>query len=253
MKKWLGFLVSAAMLVAPPLAGAADQIGIYVAPKFVYGLAQMDGTKELATDDTGSGTLRIGSDTGSTFGGSIAFGYDFEKKFNVPIRAEVEYAAFSQAENKRNVTVIDGNQTAYYTSKQTFNIQTLFLNAYWDIPTGTDFAPYVGAGLGAGFITTKGIGSGTLWNNGTFNRSWSDSTGYKTVTNFAWNVGAGLGYELTDYATVDLGYRFVGLGSVKTKTGRDSDGDEWDSGDSISHKTDNLYQHQVALGMRFTF
>ncbi|MDR1684888.1 MAG: hypothetical protein LBR82_00330, partial [Desulfovibrio sp.] len=96
MKKLLGVLVSAAMLVSPALAGAADQIGIYVAPKFVYGLTQMDGTKVHGTDGVEPKTGRIGSSTDSTFGGSIAFGYDFEKKFSVPIRAEVEYAAFSQ-------------------------------------------------------------------------------------------------------------------------------------------------------------
>jgi opacity protein-like surface antigen len=235
------------MLVSPALAGAADQIGIYVAPKFVYGLTQMDGTKAHATDDDGeSDTLRIGSSTDSTFGGSIAFGYDFEKKFSVPIRAEVEYAAFSQAENKRNYTAIYGTTTEHGTVKQTFGIQTLFVNAYWDIPTGTEFTPYVGAGLGAGFINTKGKDSGVETIGGVVNETWNDSTGSKTVTNFAWNVGAGLGYDLTDYATVDLGYRFAGLGSVKTKTWQEDD-------ERTSFKTDNLYQHQFALGMRFTF
>jgi len=37
--------------------------------------------------------------------------------------------------------------------------------------------------------------------------------------NFAWNIGAGVGFDLTENWTLDAGYRFVGLGSVKTKTG----------------------------------
>jgi opacity protein-like surface antigen len=207
----------------------------------------MDGTKLHGTDDDGDpATIRIGSSTDSTFGGSIAFGYDFEKKFSVPIRAEVEYAAFSQAENKGNFTEINGNEIGRETVRQTFSIRTLFINAYWDIPTGTRFTPYVGAGLGAGFINTNGNFSGVVTTGGGVTETWSGRTGSKTVTNFAWNVGAGVGYDLTDYVTVDLGYRFTGLGSVKTKILR-RDVDE------ISFKTDNLYQHQIALGLRFTF
>ena len=76
--------------------------------------------------------------------------------------------------------------------------------------------------------------------------SWSDSTGSKTVTNFAWNVGAGLGYDFTENWTLDVGYRFAHLGSVKTKTYSDDE--------STYHgKTSDLYQHQVAIGVRYTF
>ena len=106
MKKYLGLLAACLMVVLASPASAADQLGVYVVPKFVYGLTEMDSVKGHWTDTTtgDSGSIRIGSKTDDTFGGSIAIGYDFEKRFGLPIRGEVEYAAFSRAEAKRSYT-----------------------------------------------------------------------------------------------------------------------------------------------------
>jgi opacity protein-like surface antigen len=208
-------------------AGGSDQIGIYVAPKFVYGLTHISGAKGEAPGES----RHLGTHNDSAFGGSIAVGYDFEKQFAVPVRAEIEYAGFSQVEAKRHFS---GDED---TLKQTYNIHTLFANAYFDIDTSTLVTPYVGAGLGTAFITSKAKlkddDSGEVI-----------STGAKTRTNLAWNVGTGVGFDFTDNITLDVGYRFVGLGSAKTKTQEDGD---WHG------KTDGLYQHQFSTGVRFTF
>jgi opacity protein-like surface antigen len=235
MKK---FIVLSALLgvlaVAPhPSAFAADvvgsdQIGIYVAPKFVYGLTHISGSKVVSPGESRS----TGTHNDSAFGGSVAVGYDFEKQLAVPVRAEIEYAAFSQVEAKRHSSsALDG------TVKQTYNIHTVFANAYFDIDTSTLVTPYVGAGLGTAFITSKAKytpddGSG------------NERTGSKTKTNLAWNVGTGVGFDFTDNITLDVGYRFVGLGSAKTKT---ESVQEWHG------KTDGLYQHQFSTGVRVTF
>ena len=242
MKRILGVLLLVGVMVTPTVALAGEQIGVYVAPKFVYGLTQMNNFKGHFSEDGDSYSIKKSNKTDDTFGGSIAIGYDFDKQFGVPIRAELEYAGFSKAESKKTYGDDD------YTSKmkQTFNIQTLFVNAYWDIDTGTQFTPYVGAGLGMAFIRTKFKDSGYEYADP--DDSWSDSTSSKTVTNFAWNVGAGLGYDFTENWTLDVGYRFVGLGSVKTKTYSSSEDDF-----SMYGKTSNLYQHQVAVGIRYTF
>jgi outer membrane autotransporter protein len=230
------------VMALPGFATAAEgkQLGVYVAPKFVYGLTQMDGAKAHWSESGDSGSERIGNKTDDTFGGSIAIGYDFDKKFGVPVRAELEYAGFSKAETKKTF----GDDEYTEKIKQTFGIQTLFLNAYWDINTGTKFTPYIGAGLGMGFIKTKYKASG--YDYADPDDPWTESTGSKNVTNFAWNVGAGLGYDFTENWTMDIGYRFVGLGSVKTKT---YSGDDY----KVYGKTDNLYQHQFAIGVRYTF
>ena len=237
MKRLFCLLLLTGLMTAAAPALAAEQLGVYVAPKFVYGLTQMDSVKTHLQVGGESGSLKTGDKTDDTFGGSIAIGYDFDKKFGIPIRAELEYAGFSEAEAKK--TYHDGGDS--HKLKQTFNIQTLFVNAYWDIDTGTQFTPYVGAGLGMGFIRTKLRYSGEDATS-----TWGASSGSKTVTNFAWNVGLGLGYDITENWTVDAGYRFVGLGSVKTKTFSEP-------GFEAHGKASDLYQHQVSLGVRYTF
>ena len=232
MKKIVGLMAVAGMLMFPVKAIAADeQLGIYVAPKVIYGLTYM---KDFRYHDTlGDPDTSIGSDWDSTFGGSLAVGYDLSKKLNVPIRGELEYAAFSKAEAEGD----PWNNGYTNDFRQTNNIQTLFVNVYYDINTGTKFIPYIGAGMGAGFIRTKGrVDWGGEINN----------TGSKTVTNFAWNVGLGLGYQITNNIVLDVGYRFADLGKVQTN---------WCNETSFDWRLDTkrIYQHQFSMGARFTF
>jgi hypothetical protein len=107
-------MVLAVVLIVPSVSFAAgDQIGIYVAPKFVYGYTYMKGLKEVWTEYDWfnnerymSGSEGFGSKSSNTFGGSIAIGYDFDKRFNVPIRTEIEYSIFSQAEKNTTLSMI---------------------------------------------------------------------------------------------------------------------------------------------------
>jgi opacity protein-like surface antigen len=264
MKRIFCLLVLIGVLMVPVsgyAAAAADtdnkQIGIYIAPKFVYGLTQMSGTKLHETNYKLDGVynpnksyiFNIGNKIDSAFGCSFAIGYDFEKKFDIPIRTEIEYSIQSNIDAERSFTFLDSDGISMDTDnwKQTLGIQTLFVNAYWDINTETKFTPYLGAGLGLGIIKTKFSGSG--WNKG----NWSESNlGSNTETNFAWNAGAGLGYDVTDNWTIDGGYRFVGLGSVKTSTHTDSSS-SFSSYSHIYSNVNNLFQHQLSLGVRYTF
>jgi len=108
----------------------------------------------------------------------------------------------------------------------------------------TSVTPYVGGGLGVGFIKTEVYNKSAGPGGDGFDGIYSPFT--KTNTNFIWNLGAGLGYDINENWTVDFGYRFVGLGKVKSKTLCDDDG-------SSGYQKSNLYQHQTALGFRFTF
>jgi len=218
MKRIVGLMVMAGMLMFPLTAKAADgQLGVYGSAKVIYGAAFMKDVKS-------SNWINYRDMWDSTLGGSLAAGYDFSKKLNIPVRAELEYAAFTEAEVWPGATY-----------GQSYRAQTLFMNVYYDINTGTKFTPYVGAGLGAGFIRTKYNDDGL-------------SGGSKTVTNFAWNIGLGLGYQFTNNIAMDIGYRFADLGKVYT---------EWDNPyggtDPYRMETKRMYQHQFAIGARFTF
>ena len=228
-----------------PLVGLAAEKGrnVYVSPKLLYGLAYMKDVRFQGNENGGSGwssyESRLGSRYDSTVGGSVALGYDFFGKHRVPVRAEVEYALFSRAKVQQRFDC----GGCYSDTAQSQQVQTLFINASWDFRNGTRITPYVGAGLGAAFVRTKGD-YGT-----TESGPWlTSATGSKTVTNLAWNLGFGFGYQVSDRVSIDAGYRFAGLGKVGTRW------KEWDDVDGGWHmKTKNLYQHQLGVGMRFGF
>jgi len=233
IKRMMGLMAVAGMLMFPLTASAADgQLGIYVTPKVIYGLTYMKDVKWQEYGFTVNDSQSIGSEWDSTFGGSLAVGYDFSKKLSIPVRAELEYAAFSKAEAEGRMDIWDGQKI-----RQSNNIQSLFVNVYYDINTGTKFTPYIGAGMGTGFIRTKSYGD---WNGG-------ETTDSKTVTNFAWNVGLGLGYQITNNIALDVGYRFADLGKVKTEWF------DWGPGYGWKMETKRIYQHQFSMGARFTF
>ena len=258
MKRIIGMLALAALLITPSLA-FAEQIGVYVAPKFVYGYTQMQRMKAPGVYDSGTPisipSNKIGNKTDNAFGGALAIGYDFNKKFQVPVRAELEYAIFSEVSGKRswdgNYPFFDGVPSNNNVStKQKLQIQTLFVNAYYDFRNSTAFTPWVGAGLGMAFINSKG-------------NFFFDDPGYdpdehfglslssKTSTNFAWNVGAGVAYDFTSNISLDLGYRFAGLGKAETKSATGENG--YNEFLTAKAKTSNVYMHQLMLGLRFTF
>jgi len=245
MKRIIGLLAMAALLFTPTVAFATGQTGIYVAPKFVYGFTQMNGMGTQGDDDP----VRVGNKSDNAWGGALAIGYDFYRQNRIPVRAELEYAVFSEVSGKKSGKHIDdpGFDEAYFRMKQKLSIQTLFANAYYDFRNDTPFTPWVGAGLGMAFINSKGNATGVGLDEGVPFGPDSVSSGSKLNTNFAWNVGAGVAYAVNEAVSVDLGYRFAGLGKAKTKWGYGNDDERG------RFRTKNVYQHQLMLGLRFSF
>ena len=145
-----------------------------------------------------------GSSDFSTFTnlvGAIAVGYDWSEYFGVDLRTDVEYAIRTT-----------GHFDAHGRSVEAYVPQTLMFNVYYDFKNSTDFTPYIGGGIGAAFVGEN--------------------------SNFAWNVGTGVGYKINDDFTASLGYRFVSLGEFE----------------DVDRKTSGmLYSHEVMLGLRYTF
>lgn len=101
-KKFGMLLLAACFLFSTQAeAGAADQIGVYVTPKFVYGIMGGNKAKAHSYEAGVSETKNLGS-LDDVVGGALAIGYDFHKRFNVPIRAELEYSAFGDAKASKS-------------------------------------------------------------------------------------------------------------------------------------------------------
>jgi opacity protein-like surface antigen len=97
------------------------------------------------------------------------------------------------------------------------SLLTLMANAYYDFDTGSDIRPYIMGGLGMAHV----------------NMSWTSDD--EDV--FAWQLGAGLGFKVSENTTLDLGYRYL----------KPSDFDTHYLGDG------ELECHNIMLGLRYEF
>jgi opacity protein-like surface antigen len=174
-------------------SGNSGKSGFYIAPRFLNSLTN--------TGDINGGGDRA-SRTYHTFGGALAAGYYLHYlDSRIPFRAEIEYAARGDVRASWNRSFNTGLQKF----DALFNVQTLQANVYWDIDTGTAFRPFIGGGMGLSFIYADYKAEGKS--------SYSEST-----TDFAWNVGGGVAYDVNESITVDLAYRFAGFGHAEAKT-----------------------------------
>ncbi len=209
-------LLLAMVFMTSPAMAKSDMSGVYVGLKFIDSIQ-------------GHGFDGFGGESGvwqNTVGGAAFVGYDFYYKFDVPVRAELEYALRS-----------DWTQSdSYYSSgfavdyDMQVNVQTLLFNVYYDFRNSSKFTPYIGAGIGLAFtrahidVNTSVLG---------FHETGS-AEAYST--DFAWQVGAGVAYAITDNVSADLGYRYLGIsGSF----------DDYDRGFGGAH--------EFSFGIRFTF
>lgn len=227
MKKTSYFLMAALMVVlAFGQAFAADG-GVYVGIKGGYEYRDISKNDVTAGNQQNATNSKWSDKSGYTVGGAV--GYNFAG-MGLPVRAEAEYLYHNQFKYSAVNGTATGS-TGAFSSK--IDIHTVFANVYYDINTGTAFTPYVGAGIGAAFINQKVASTFTGWggNNGNYD-----------TTNFAWNVGAGVGYSLTKNIIIDLGYRYSQFGDAK-KVDKSS----------VRFQAKDLDAHEAIIGLRYQF
>ena len=64
----------------------------------------------------------------------------------------------------------------------------------------------------------------------------------QSTQSFAWNVGAGVGYHITDHIILDMNYRYVDLGEVA-----------WGSKSVAEVTAKNLTANELLFGVRYQF
>jgi opacity protein-like surface antigen len=124
-----------------------------------------------------------------------------------------------------------------HTSLRTY---TLMLNAYKDFGNFGGFVPYVGAGIGAAYHQMNDVyftGNGALTNRIHGNNDLA----------FAWSVMAGVGYQISDRAILDVGYRYIDMGSISSQRS--------DSAGFVNPAVhvDDITAHEFKVGLRYHF
>lgn len=146
--------------------------------------------------------LTYGVDSGFVVNGAV--GYDFDG-------LRVEGAVGYQENDYTNDTL-------------GASLLTVMANGYYDFNTGGKIKPYVMAGLGIAQIKAD--------DDPGFPAPWLDDT------YFAWQLGAGIGYEVSASTTIDLGYRYLKPEGIECP----------------SHVTDVSWEsHNILVGIRYEF
>ena len=133
--------------------------------------------------------------TNNSVKGKSIFNLGAGYKFNDSIRADINF--------QTNAFKYKGLE------RQAFISRAVFLNGYYDINLNRTVAPYLTVGIGIGSNKAK-----DALNTEEFIPELLKG---KTVTNFIWNTGAGIKFNLNKNLDIDFGYKYVHLGKAKTK------------------------------------
>ena len=111
---------------------------------------------------------------------------------------------------------------------------SVMFNGYLDLGTWYGATPYLGAGAGAAWLKTFDYSSTAAppFTGDTIHKQW----------NFAWAVMAGVGYAVAPNLMVDVGYRYIDFGDVRTNA---------DALGAMTFK--NIAAHEVRVGLRWSF
>ena len=116
---------------------------------------------------------------------------------------------------------------------------TLMINLYKDLGKYGRVTPYVGAGVG---VAMHKVDETYFTENYYLQNRIEGDESYS----FAWSLMAGVGYQLTDRATLDLGYRYIDMGDAES--GRVDDAGFVNPTVDI----DDLAAHEIKVGLRFS-
>lgn len=207
----------------------------YVAARAAHVFMDND-TNQWVSDRGYTSTIVDKTLEDNVWGAKLAVGNEFKmcKPYAKAFRVELEYGITDDTENKGSY----GHNINGFTIPTGYGIesriQTVMINGYWDINTGTKFVPYIGAGIGYANIREKAFVS----------NQYATETAKDKEDNLAWQLSAGVSYEITADLDAELGYRYTDYGTIKQSESR---------GYYQSGMKRDYDSHEVLLGVRYTF
>lgn len=122
--------------------------------------------------------------------GGVSADLETDVGFNLGAVAGYKWAFGLRAEGEVSYRQNDLNNIVGISVVGDISALAFMGNGWYDFDTGTPLIPYLGGGLGFAVITI-------------------DSGGSESDTVFAWQIGAGIGYEVTTGVVVSADYRFL--------------------------------------------
>ncbi|WP_027369206.1 outer membrane protein [Desulfocurvibacter africanus] len=233
MKRYVLLVTSMALCFALHESALAEtqQLGFYASVKAGAGVAQADDL-DLEVMDT-SNTVDVDDESDVVPVVGLALGWDFYKSSELPVRVELEYTHMNDADFswQGDVTVLGFTTNERFEAEVSADV--LMLNGYYDFRNRSRFTPFVQAGLGLAILKTdvKRITDG-----------FDAGTEKDTNVNFTADIGAGVGFALTEQLTLDASYRFAYLGPAGVDV------------EIAFYKVEaDVWRHDMLLGLRYAF
>ncbi len=193
---------------APILAPAVDTSGWYLRGDIGVGVNQISSLRSTLQPDGAvlpPPTAFAQKSLEDTTMLGVGVGYQINNWFRADATAEYR----RQAKYRAVEIYTQGCPTVYCSDTYRANLSTgvFLINGYVDLGTWGGLTPYVGAGVGLAHhwlsnLTDTGLGYG-----------YANDT---SKTNLAWALMAGASYDLTRNLKLDLGYRYLNMGSMTT-------------------------------------
>lgn len=225
-------------LALPLNASAQEMSSLYVAPKIFYSHQMGDLNSSKWVSGPWQASVLGGDQSDNNFGLGLALGMDLGYYYDLPVRLELEYAYRSKAKFGEGPSAVYSDGLTY-TASHNFEVKahSVMVNAFYDFNNQSVFTPYIGGGLGLAYLSTdyhSRISNGLSGAINTSNNDW----------NFAWNVGGGVTYHFSDSMALDLGYRYVDLGSAGSGS---SSVNNYVGSSSLDYTA-----HEIGLALRFS-
>jgi opacity protein-like surface antigen len=180
------------------------------------------------------------------FDSAPLFGFGFGYMWNSWLRfdATVEYrgkAGFHALDRFFNPDIPGVDANDYYGAKSEW---LGLVNAYVDLGTWGGITPFLGAGLGVTQITISHFRDVNVATNSV---AYGDEA---SKINFAWALHAGLGYKLSQNATLEFAYRYTNLGDAES-----GDLTAFGGGNFVYNPMifKGITSHDLKLGLRYMF
>jgi len=168
-------------------------------------------------------------------GGAVGYEWNSWLRFDV----SAEYRAKTRVYAFGHYTAFCPSGFCLDTYEGNISSWVFLANAFVDIGTWNCFTPFVGAGVGTA--------RNTLYDFTDINPTVSGfGTGHNpSEWHLAYAFYAGIGYNVTKNFKVDISYRYLNYGSITDTI------DCFGSCTHDSYKFDNLYSHDIMLGLRW--
>ena len=149
----------------------------------------------------------------------MGVGYEFNNWLRFDVTGEYRTKAMFKATGSYTNSC-GGGGVCFDVNTGNYSAAVFMANTYIDLGTWWCITPFIGAGVGGAYSTISGIQDNGIISNGSVGFGYGSDNSAWTL---AWNVQAGLTYNINDNLKIDFSWRYLNLGSPADRRRRVSE------------------------------